>query len=145
MPRRATKAPHELRPNGGPFAGENDPSDTCEACQKPPIWLTRRMAVRHPSGRLSAETHIIPILGKRKLRQLTVEDVEKLLADKSTSLSTRSLRIIHSILNRAVRHAQVRDKVRRNVVLLCSVPAGREGRPSKSLTLDQAEAILKAS
>ena len=29
--------------------------------------------------------------------------------------------------------------------MLCSVPAGRRGRPSKSLTLDQAEAVLKAS
>jgi integrase len=36
------------------------------------------------------------------------------------------------------------DKVRRNVVLLCDVPQGREGRPSKSLTLSQAEALLAA-
>ena len=95
--------------------------------------------------RIYAETHIIPALGKRKFRQLTVEDIEKLLSDKSASLSTRSLKIIHSILNRAVTHAQARDKVRRNVVMLCSVPGGRQGRPSKSLTFDQAEAILKAS
>jgi integrase len=64
---------------------------------------------------------------------------------ESAILSTRSLKIIHLILNRAAKHAQARDKVRRNVVILCSVPAGRQGRPSKSLTLDQAEAILKAS
>ena len=49
-----------------------------------------------------AETQFIPVLGKRKLRELTVEDVEKLLADKSAVLSTRSLRIIHSILSRAI-------------------------------------------
>jgi integrase len=35
-----------------------------------------------------------------------------------------------------------RDKVKRNVVALCSVPKGRRGRPSKALTLAQAEAIL---
>ncbi|GAA3424654.1 hypothetical protein GCM10018953_18370 [Streptosporangium nondiastaticum] len=46
---------------------------------------------------------------------------------------------------RAVSHAQARDKVKRNVVLLCEIPKGSEGRPSKSLTLDQAEAALKAS
>jgi integrase len=92
-----------------------------------------------------AETHIIPALGKRKLRELTVEDVEKLLSDKSPILSTRSLRIIHSILSRAVKRAQVRDKIRRNIVLLCDVPEGRAGRPSKSLTLLQAEAVLKAA
>jgi integrase len=95
--------------------------------------------------RTYAETHIIPVLGKRKLRELTVEDVEKLLTDKSGILSTRSLRIIHSILRRAVHKAQVGDKIRRNVVLLCEVPEGRTGRPSKSLTLLQAEGVLKAA
>jgi hypothetical protein len=29
--------------------------------------------------------------------------------------------------------------------LLCEIPKGTEGRPSMSLTLDQAEAVLKAS
>lgn len=95
--------------------------------------------------RIYADAHIIPALGKRKLRQLTVEDIEKLLHEKSAILGTRSLKIIHSILNRAVTHAQARDKVRRNVVTLCNVPVGRQGRPSKSLTLDQAVAILQAS
>lgn len=112
-------------------------------------WLAYGLNGRNPQTvsmyRIYADSHIIPALGKRKLPQLTVEDIEKLLSDKSATLSTRSLRIIHSILNRAITHAQARDKVRRNVVILCSVPAGRQGRPSKSLTLDQAEAILRAS
>jgi integrase len=64
---------------------------------------------------------------------------------RSAILSTRSLRIIHSILSRAIRKAQVRDKIRRNIVLLCEIPEGRTGRPSKSLTLGQAEAVLKAA
>ena len=91
-------------------------------------WLAFGLSGRSPQTvsmyRIYAETHMIPALGKRKLRQLTVEDIEKLLSDKSTILGTRSLKIIHSNLNRAVTHAQVRDKVRRNVVMLCSVPAG---------------------
>jgi hypothetical protein len=41
--------------------------------------------------------------------------------------------------------AQAREKVKRNVVLLCDCPAGREGRPSKSLTLEQAEKLLAAA
>ncbi|MFC5992971.1 site-specific integrase, partial [Pseudonocardia hispaniensis] len=44
------------------------------------------------------------------------------------------LRLMHSILNRAVTYAMARDKVRRNVVGLCEIPAGKSGRPSKSLT-----------
>jgi integrase len=38
-----------------------------------------------------------------------------------------------------------RDKVKRNVVELCSVSQGQAGRPSKALTLAQAEAVLKAA
>ncbi|WP_026400709.1 site-specific integrase [Actinomadura rifamycini] len=92
-----------------------------------------------------ANNHVIPDLGARKLRDLTAEDVDKWLADKASDLSTRSLQIIHSILRRSVRSAMARDKVRRNVVDLCEVPEGRAGRPSKSLTLDQAEAVLTAA
>jgi integrase len=38
-----------------------------------------------------------------------------------------------------------RDKAKRNVVALCDVPQGQQGRPSKSLTLDQAKALLAAA
>ena len=112
-------------------------------------WLEHGLSGRDPNTvdmyRIYAETHIIPVLGKRKLRELTVEDVEKLLVGKSAILSTRSLQIIYSILSRAIKKAQVQDKIRRNIVLLCEVPEGRAGRPSKSLTLRQAEAVLKAA
>lgn len=89
-----------------------------------------------------AETHVIPALGARKLRDLSVEDVDSWLWSKRGELSTRSLKLIHGILNRAVKSAMRRDKVKRNVVDLCKVPEGREGRPSKALTLSQAQAII---
>lgn len=112
-------------------------------------WLAYGLSGRAPKTinmyRIYARTHIIPVLGRRKLRELTVEDVEKLLAEKSAIMSTRSLRIIHSILSRSVRKAQAMDKVRRNVVQLCEVPEGCAGRPSKSLRLTQAEAVLKTA
>ncbi|MFF5261647.1 tyrosine-type recombinase/integrase [Actinomadura viridis] len=95
--------------------------------------------------RCLAEEHIISELGARKLRELSAEDVDKWLAGKAPVLSTRSLRLLHSILNRSVRNAQARDKVKRNVVALCDIPVGRPGRPSKALTLAQAEAVLKAA
>jgi integrase len=87
----------------------------------------------------------VPALGARRLRDLSAEDVDRWLKTKATTLSTRSLRLIHSVLNRAVKHAQARDKVKRNVVALCDVPTGQEGRPSKSLTLEQAAAVLAAA
>lgn len=89
--------------------------------------------------------HIIPALGARKLRDLSAEDVDRWLADKAESLSIRTLRELYACLNRAVNRAMARDKVKRNVVALCSIPKGQQGRPSKSLTLDQAKAILGAA
>jgi integrase len=89
--------------------------------------------------------HVIPALGARKLRELSAEDVDRWLAAKSKTLSTRTLQAIHSCLNRAVKRAMARDKVKRNVVELCSVPTGQTGRPSKALTFAQAEAVLKAA
>jgi integrase len=92
-----------------------------------------------------ANTHIIPALGVRKLRDLSADDIDKWLADKARVLSTRSLREVRSVLKRAITRAQARDRVKRNVVLLCDIPQGRSGRPSKSLTLAQAETLLAAA
>lgn len=92
--------------------------------------------------RILAKTHVIPALGARKLRELSEDDVDEWLAEKSKTLSTRTLRDIRSVLRRSVSRAQARDKVKRNIVLLCECPEGQAGRPSKSLTFEQAEAVL---
>jgi hypothetical protein len=112
-------------------------------------WLEYGLSGRAPATKdkctILANTHVIPGLGKRKLRELSADDVDRWLADRAKILSTRSLRETRSVLERAVTRAQARDKVKRNVVLLCEVPQGRPGRPSKSLTLSQAEALLAAA
>lgn len=92
-----------------------------------------------------ANTHIVPSLGARKLRDLSADDVDRWLADRAQIVSTRTLREVRSVLKRAITRAQARDMVKRNVVLLCDIPQGRTGRPSKSLTLAQAEALLAAA
>ena len=92
-----------------------------------------------------AHIHVVPPLGGRKLRDLTAEEVDQWLAAESKSVSTRTLQDLRSILRRAITRAQARDKVKRNVVLLCELPKGRTGRPSKSLSLDQTEAMLAAA
>ncbi|GAA4211534.1 site-specific integrase [Microbispora amethystogenes] len=112
-------------------------------------WLTYGLQGRGTETvanyRILSEKHIIPALGGRKLRELSAEDVDRWLISKSKTHSTRTVRLLHSCLNRAVNFAQARDKVKRNVVALCDVPEGRQGRPSKSLTLEQAAAILTAA
>ena len=89
--------------------------------------------------------HVVPSLGARRLRELSATEVERWLEAKSKKLSARTLRGMHSALNRAVRRAMARDMVKRNVVELCAVPDGRPRRPSKSLTMAQAAAVLTAT
>lgn len=112
-------------------------------------WLTYGMTDRDPSTvenrTILAERHIVPALGKRKLRDLTADEVDEWLASKTTELGSETLKRLLSILRRSINRAQARDKVKRNVALLCSAPKGRPGRPSKSLTLAQAEALLVAA
>ncbi|MBK1784558.1 tyrosine-type recombinase/integrase [Prauserella cavernicola] len=107
--------------------------------------LPRRSAGTVDKLNALARKHIISDLGARKLRELSAEDIDQWLAEKAKVLSTGSIREVLSLLRRAIARAQKREKVRRNVVLLCDIPEGRPGRPSKSLTLAQAEAVLKAA
>lgn len=112
-------------------------------------WLTYGLTQQSENTKSNYTTlvrsHIISDLGARKLRDLSATDVDRWLLAKSHHLSTRTLRLLHSLLNRAVNRAMARDKVKRNVVALCAVPTGRSGRPSKSLTFDQALALLVAA
>lgn len=48
-------------------------------------------------------------LGAVKLRNLTAKHVQVALAELSGSLSTRSLRLVHQIIERAITHAQAAD------------------------------------
>jgi integrase len=48
-------------------------------------------------------------------------------------------------LRQSIRRAQARDLMKRNVALLCDVPRGTAGRPSKSLTLAQAADLVTAA
>ena len=55
--------------------------------------------------------------------------------------------VAHNAIERAIRHAEANDYVRRNrnVASLIRPPSGRPGRPSKSLTFDQAMTLMAAA
>ena len=80
-------------------------------------------------------------IGARQLRKLTAGEVRSALVFLSGELSTRSLQIAHNCLVRAIRQAEADDIVARNVAALVQTPAGREGRPSKALTVAEAQAL----
>ncbi len=92
-----------------------------------------------------ARKHIVPHLGSLKLKDLRARHVEDWLDDLRPVMSTRTLRLVHGLLNRAAKRALARDLIARNVVELATIPEGRPGRPSKSLTVIQAEAVLEAA
>lgn len=93
-------------------------------------------------NRIMCESHILPNLGGGKLQRLQPDDVDAWLSALSESLATSTLRRLRAILVLVVKRAMRRGLVDRNVVELCDVPRGRAGRRSKSLTLEQAQAVL---
>ncbi|GAB3979234.1 site-specific integrase [Actinoallomurus acanthiterrae] len=112
-------------------------------------WLTKGLKDRDPgtitTNRILAEKHVIPLIGEAKLKDLRADDVDEWLDGLTKTLSTRSLQGVHSILKRAIRQAQARNKVLRNVAELVTTPKGKAGRPSRALTLAQATAVLEKS
>jgi integrase len=88
---------------------------------------------------------ILAVIGARKLRDLTAADVRQALAAMAAGYSTAAVSMGHLALKRAIRHAEASDLVSRNVAILADTPQGREGRPSRSLTLDQAAAVMASA
>ena len=88
---------------------------------------------------------LLAVIGTIPLRDLTVQDLRTALRKMSATHATRTLQKAHNCLTRALRHAEGQDLVRRNVSALVDTPRGREGRPSQSLTLEQAAALLEAA
>jgi integrase len=88
---------------------------------------------------------VLGCIGTIPLADLTAHDVRTALNSMATTHATRTIQKAHNCLTRAIRQAEGQDLVRRNVSSLVDTPCGRQGRPSQSLTLDQARALLAAA
>jgi integrase len=89
---------------------------------------------------------VVDSIGNVVLWDLTTRDVRRVLTEIAAEHSTRTVVVSQNELERAIRHAEANDYVRRNVAALVRPPAGRKpGRPSKSLTVAQAAALLAAA
>jgi integrase len=111
-------------------------------------WLTEGLDGRSAKTIEKNEYVLAPILtaiGARKLRELTAGDVHQALTAMARRYSSAAVAMGHNALTRAIRHAEARDLVGRNVAALVDTPKGQTGRPSKSLSLEQASALLAAA
>src|SRR5690348_12345376 len=88
---------------------------------------------------------VLAVIGARKLRDLTAGDVRRALTAMASRYSTAAVTMGHLALKRAIRHAEASDLVTRNVALLADTPEGQDGRASRSLTPDQALAVMTAA
>ena len=108
-------------------------------------WLANGLDGRSAKTIKKNENVLEPILrvvGTRKLRELTAADVRQALFKTAATYSSAVVTMGHLAFKRAIRHAEANDLVSRNVATLVDTPKGLEGRPSKSLTLDQAVAVI---
>jgi integrase len=111
-------------------------------------WLAEGLDGRSAKTIKKNQNVLAPILtaiGARRLRELTAADVRQALTSMAARYSTAAVAMGHNALTRAIRHAEGRDLVGRNVATLVDTPKGQAGRPSRSLTLDQASALLAAA
>ena len=111
-------------------------------------WLAHGLEGRSAKTVTKNQNVLEPILGgigARKLRELTAADVRQALAAMAAGYSTAAVSMGHLALKRAIRHAEANNLVSRNVAILADTPKGQDGRPSKSLTLDQALAVITAA
>lgn len=118
-------------------------------------WLDHWLATVVPARAKSPNTadnyawavgHIKPTLGKRRLRDLTPEEVDGLLRAKADAgMARATVGRIRNVLGSALRHAQSRGHVVRNAADLSVMPETRPAAARRSLTVEQAKAVLAAS
>jgi integrase len=111
-------------------------------------WLTDGLPGRDPKtvakNRFVLEP-VLAVIGAVRLRDLAVTDVDRALASVAVSRSSSTVAMAHLALTRAITRAQAKNLVLRNVSALTGTPPGREGRPSRSMTLAQASALTAAA
>jgi integrase len=108
-------------------------------------WLASGLDGRSEST-VAKYRHVLkPVMrqiGRATLRDLTAHDVQRALTLLARQQSSATVAIAHNALTRAIRHAESRDLVRRNVSALVGTPDGQSGRPSKALTVAQARTLI---
>ena len=98
-------------------------------------WLAEGLESRSAKTVKKNENVLAPILtaiGSRRLRELTADDVRQALTAMAARYSTAAVAMGHNALTRAIRHAEGRDLVGRNVATLADTPKGRPGGQARA-------------
>ena len=127
-------------------AGIRTPANyTVEQCLMDWLETLNTQAQTTVTGYRIMVRHLVELIGTIKLTGLKVRDVDFALGKLAGRLSTRSVRLARMILIQAIRNAMVNDLVVRNVADPAAAPAAKPGQQSRSLTLEQALAVLDAA
>jgi integrase len=117
-----------------------------EACADWLAYGLKRQSERTKVNyRSLVNANIVPLLGRARLKKLRAEDVDHWLAQIAEDHANTSITLLLGLLRRIIRFAEARGKVLRNVAELVDAPEGTAGRPSRSMTIEQAQAVLRAS
>lgn len=114
-------------------------------------WLetiaSRRVRPRVLEGyRATIRLHINPAIGHRRLARLQPEHVERLHATMfDKGLSPATVLRAHRVLARALRVAEQRGRIARNIATLADAPAAGRPATGDALTLEEARAVLAAA
>jgi integrase len=89
--------------------------------------------------------HLVPALGRKRVTKLTVAELDKLWkAKRDEGYSPNSVRIMRTVLRRALGQAEREGIISRNVAALSSPPRIR-AKEGRTLTVEQAKQLLDAA
>ena len=94
---------------------------------------------------LVARLHIVPVIGRKRLRSLGVADIRDFIARlEEQGMSTRGIQQVHAVLRNALQSAMREELVVRNVAKLVQVKTPRY-EVGRGLGIEQARTLLEGS
>ena len=99
----------------------------------------------HQGYELVVRLHILPVIGRKRLRSLGVPDVRDLIARlEEQGMTTRGIQQVHAVLRNALQSAMREEVVARNVAKLVQVKTPRY-EVGRGLSVEQARILLTAA
>jgi integrase len=131
--------------NAGNLTVEEWMARWLEECLKPLVKAGKMAHSTFVRYEGIAKNHLTPTLGHRKLKNLTRVEVRRLYAQKSKTLSPRSVDYIHTTLQKALAQAVIDDLIPRNVASGERPRSSHNHEEAKALSPIQARTLLTAA